>query len=552
MPHHAIMKPQSILAGSAVAAIPTLATIVLICALRTDPQIALGLCIMALVIVVRYIGRRFCQVALLGSLIFAADYLPPTGSLAIAASYQTMFVLFMGASLAICMDVKRLRHLFTTVGRGVSFPRPAHGRASRRAEESIVEQDAERKLVAHASALPRILFVDHTALLRGDEPALLNLILSLNRERYVPLVVLFADGPLALRLAEVGIESYILPLAPKVAPSRNHNRDDIGRLQIKAIISNMAQVGRLAQFIRQHHINIVHTNSLQADIIGGFAARLARVPVLWNAQDRSKTDYQSSPAASTFRWLCGWIPNYVVINSGATRETLNLKPNPPGAAIPGRTYSRSLRQFVQDGMQHTLAALADRSDQERVARVGMVGRLTPWQGQHVFLRAAALVRQRFPKTVFQIIGAATLDEQKYEAKLHALVATLDLSKNVELTGFRSDVPKLISDLDVLIHASTVAGPCGQVILEGMAAGKPVVATDGGGVSEIVVDGVTGFLVPIGDARAMAEAICRLLAAPEMAGQMGKRGFERACEHFAHEPAVRRTEQIYEQILQQCN
>jgi glycosyltransferase involved in cell wall biosynthesis len=80
-------------------------------------------------------------------------------------------------------------------------------------------------------------------------------------------------------------------------------------------------------------------------------------------------------------------------------------------------------------MQHTLQAPADRVEQGRAACVGVVGRLAPWKGQHIFLHAAVLVRQGFPGTVFQIIGGALFDEQAYEAELKALVRTLQLEEN---------------------------------------------------------------------------------------------------------------------------
>jgi glycosyltransferase involved in cell wall biosynthesis len=87
-----------------------------------------------------------------------------------------------------------------------------------------------------------------------------------------------------------------------------------------------------------------------------------------------------------------------------------------------------------------------------------------------------------------------------------------------------------------------------VIVEGMAAGKPVVATSGGGVPEIVVDTVTGFLVPMGDAGAMAEAICKTLADPAMARRMGSQGFMRVQKLFTIEMAAEKVKAIYHQIL----
>ena len=119
---------------------------------------------------------------------------------------------------------------------------------------------------------------------------------------------------------------------------------------------------------------------------------------------------------------------------------------------------------------------------------------------------------------------------------------------VEFTGFRMDVPNLIAGFDVLVHASTIGEPFGQVVIEGMAAAKPIVATNGGGIPEIVIDEVTGLLVPMGDAPAMASAICRVLADPANARRMGQAGRQRALECFTIERTARQAQALYDELL----
>ena len=188
----------------------------------------------------------------------------------------------------------------------------------------------------------------------------------------------------------------------------------------------------------------------------------------------------------------------------------------------------------------------NRSAENQVA--GLIGRICQWKGQHIFLRAVASVRLRFPNARFKIVGAALFGEDDYDGSIRKLCTDLGLDDVVEFCGFCSNVSEVISGLDVLVHASTTGEPFGQVIIEGMACGKPVVATNGGGVPEIVVDNVTGLLVPMGDSAAMAEAICKILADPIMAGQMGSRGFARAQELFTMEGAARKVEAVYRQVL----
>jgi glycosyltransferase involved in cell wall biosynthesis len=202
--------------------------------------------------------------------------------------------------------------------------------------------------------------------------------------------------------------------------------------------------------------------------------------------------------------------------------------------------------IVHDGTASVEASSTPRNDS--VFRIGLIGRISPWKGQHIFIQAAKLVNKRFPQARFVIIGAALFGEQQYEKEVRQLPQELGVEQIVEFAGFCKDVNLALGNLDLVVHASTKGEPFGQVIIEGMAAGKPVVATNGGGVPEIVEDGETGLLVPMGDATAMAEAICQILETPERARAMGRKGRERVAAHFTMDQTARRVEAVYEEMF----
>jgi glycosyltransferase involved in cell wall biosynthesis len=181
-------------------------------------------------------------------------------------------------------------------------------------------------------------------------------------------------------------------------------------------------------------------------------------------------------------------------------------------------------------------------------KLGLLGRISPWKGQHVFLKAAAMVHREMPTVRFSIIGAALFDEADYENKMRHLAAELGLQGVVEFTGFCANVTEQIEQLDVVVHASTMGEPFGQVIIEGMAAAKPVIATNGGGVPEIVVDGETGILVPMGDVSALANAMQWMIHHPAEAAQMGNRGRMRVLESFTVQKSTAKVEAIFTQLL----
>jgi glycosyltransferase involved in cell wall biosynthesis len=395
-------------------------------------------------------------------------------------------------------------------------------------------------------ALPTILFFDHTASLGGGEIALLNLVQGLDRARFRPLVVLGEAGALSQKLEDAGVETRVVPIAREVAQMRKDALGAGSLLRLRAMAQSMAYAWRLARLIRCENAALVHTNSLKADIIGGVAARLARVPLVWHVRDRIEADYLPRPIVRLFRMLCAVLPDHVIANSQATLQTLHL----PARRFPATIYSgvnHSRSSVVHDGVE-VLPVFFPPTPAGVSPVIGIIGRISPWKGQHIFIQMAAAVHARCPGARFQICGAALFGEAAYEADLRAQVRQAGLEDCLEFLGFRSDVVTVVQNLDLLVHASTTGEPFGQVIIEGMAACKPVVATRGGGVPEIVEDGVTGSLVPMNDAPAMTQAVLDILADPKAAQAMGMAGYQRVQDHFTMERAVRQVETIYTEML----
>lgn len=399
------------------------------------------------------------------------------------------------------------------------------------------------------SALPRVLFFDHTAVWSGGEIALFNLVNELDKSRFKPIVLLGSGGPLVEKIQESGIELHILPLDASIGDTR---KDSLG-------IGSLWQLGRLwnvfsytfalSRWIRENKIDLVHTNSLKADVLGGLAARMAQVPVIWHVRDRIADDYLPATATYVFRLMSRIIPNFVIANSASTLSCLKLESEKSSTVYSGVDLRRRA-EVVHDGIgqEPFEKKMSLDTDCRSFRRIGLIGRISPWKGQHVFIKAAQLIAKEFPDVKFCIVGAALFNEHQYEQEIRELVKTLNLESSVEFLGFRDDIPKIVESLDIVVHASTTGEPFGQVIVEGMASGKPVVATNGGGVPEIVIHEVTGYLIPMNDHIAMAEAICTLLENPERAHFMGECGAERVRTHFSIERTARNVESIYEKLL----
>jgi glycosyltransferase involved in cell wall biosynthesis len=392
----------------------------------------------------------------------------------------------------------------------------------------------------------RVLYLDHTAKIGGGELALVNLLRHLDRNLVSPFVLLFMEGPLLERLGGCA-ETHVISLSDSVLKARKDRLGWRSLFLVQPIWLVLVQIWRVARFARRMNVDLIHTNSLKADIIGGIAAKISGIPVIWHVRDRIEADYLPAFVVRVFRFLSRTLPDFVIANSSATLATLQLNGKRKGAAIASGIDASGRIRVVHDGCNVEFSQDVTPS-RNSTMRIGLIGRISPWKGQHIFIRAAALLHRNHPEARFEIIGAPLFSEREYEAHLHKLCEQLGLEHSVKFVGFVEDVSGHIAQLDIVVHASTTGEPFGQVIIEGMAEQKPIIATNGGGVPEIVEDGITGLLVPMGDAPRMAEAIDYLLTHPDVATEMGIRGRERVQTHFTIQKTARMVEAVYREVL----
>ena len=374
----------------------------------------------------------------------------------------------------------------------------------------------------------RIVFLDHVATRSGGELALSRLIAALpDVDAHV---ILGEDGPLRGVLEQEGATVEILPLDER---ARDVRRAQVGlhRSSARAAWLTARYVWCLARRLRELDPDVVHANSLKSGYYGSAAARLARRPVVWHLRDRLTDDYLPPAVARLTRLAVRWLPDLVVCNSRETRRAAAL---PGGPAYP----------VIASPCAFT-ARPGGRRDAVRT--IGMVGRLTPWKGQDVFLRAFAAVAADRGELEARIIGAALFGEDDYAERLRGLARDLGIDDRVTFTGFVTDVARELSGLDVLVHAATVPEPFGNAVVEGLAAGVPVVASDAGGPAEIITDEVNGLLVPPGDAGALAGALRRLISDDGLRTRLSAAGPARAAD-FQPAAIGARTGKLYRDLV----
>jgi glycosyltransferase involved in cell wall biosynthesis len=297
---------------------------------------------------------------------------------------------------------------------------------------------------------------------------------------------------------------------------------------------------RLAQFLKRQRIQIVHTYGFYSTVFAVPAARMAGTPsVVVSIRDIGES--LTKPQKRLQRLVCR-LADSILVNAEAVRQWLM-----------SQGYNAKNIDVIRNGI--ALDRFEKKSGNIRqelgiepgVPLIAMLARLNPLKGTEYFLEAAAAVARRFPQARFLIVGDVGGANPHYKQELERKALQLGVQDKVIFTGFRLDIAELLGEVTVSVLPSLSEG-LSNILLESMAAGVPVIATQVGGNPEIVEDGITGKLVPPRDSEAFAEALCLLLENPELAKQYGRAGRRRIAEHFSMDGMIHRTEQHYLKLL----
>ncbi len=301
----------------------------------------------------------------------------------------------------------------------------------------------------------------------------------------------------------------------------------------------------LTRALRRRRPDVIHSWTAHDNPYAELAGRLAGVPARFGSLRTTLESTLMHEKSALHRWLMLHGSRRLVVNSETCAAEL-------AAAGIGRQRVRLLRNCVEvDGDAQDsggeAADLAEHGVAPHHRLVGLVANLRRVKNHLFFVDAMARVLPEHSAARVLLVGQPLPSEPELPARIRERIAGHGLADRFILTGFRGDVPALLRRMEVCCLASKSEG-MPNVVLEAMAAGRPVVATRVGGVPELVSDGETGLLVELGDTGAFAAAVSRLLADPELARRMGRAGRRRAARRHSCAEAVRRLEEIYRQAL----
>lgn len=352
----------------------------------------------------------------------------------------------------------------------------------------------------------------------GSGKIILQVLRLYRKEGLNPIVILTNEGPLKAILEQEGFSVYVQNLGILRRKYVNP-RGLLNRLS-----KNLKAYRFLTELHQRYQFELVYSNTL-AVIVGAYWAKRRQIPHIWHI-------HEILPGPRPLvKMLSGLLdqstPSPIAVSQAVANHWQPL-------------LKKSKIQVIHNGipygafLENYSFAKSDLGIPEDSFLIGMIGRINPGKGQLFFLEIADLLSKKFLNTHFVLIGDPFPGYEAILEEIGNVIREKDLEERVSYLGFRDDIPKVMAALDVFVLPSILPDSFPTVILEAMAAGKPVVATRSGGASEMVLEGETGFLVSIGNVEKGVKTLEKLIQNVEFSQKLGEAGRKRVLSEYSLE------------------
>ena len=401
----------------------------------------------------------------------------------------------------------------------------------------------------------KILFLHHGGGIGGAPVSMLQLAASLDRSQYEPLVVFSESGPILDFARDLGVPARVVSL-----PSAFFYGAQVPiRVRMLASFSlNFWSTARAAEaLMRREQPDLVHLNTSVLMPVAIGVKRLG-IPLVWHVRE------VPGRAAWLRRMQTGTIirlADTIVANSEVVRQAF-----PSNANIAVVHNAVDLKRFCIDVPKARARIRTELGLSDTAAVVGMIGSVQTVKGHDLLVRAASRVVKRVPDARFVVVAGGVGPDYRSSWKgylkramgrpldnlerMKRQVQAAGLDEHFAFTGYRGDIPEILAAVDVLAFLSQAPEGFGRPLIEAMAMGRPVVASDIGPAREVLGDG-TAILVSPGDASGLSEALVALLTDSDTQALMGRAGRRRVEDMFTLDRSVEHIQRLYYEMLQRC-
>jgi len=380
----------------------------------------------------------------------------------------------------------------------------------------------------------------------GSYYSLLYLIRSLDKSKYDPVVMFYENNDIIQKFVDENCRVVIYD--KPVGRTLNPMHPALGiPVQITQRAYNFVTVSltplvNFIYFIIKHNIDLVHlNNSASMGWEWLLASKLLGKKCITHERGFMKF---SRVAIQRSRYF-----DKIICISDAVRKSLHM--NGLKENVVTIYNGIDLNEFTGRIKKNAESVRNEFGVYGATPLIGMVGNFREWKGQRIVVESLAIIKSKYPEIVCLLVGdVATTNaaDIKYFQEIKKEIHARRLDKNVIITGYRGDVPDLMNACDIILHSSVEPEPFGRVVIEAMLLRKPVIATRHGGPEEIIDDGVSGYLIPPGNADSLAEKVDFLLQHTETGKGIGENAFRRVAEKFSMEEFSIGINRLYENVF----
>jgi glycosyltransferase involved in cell wall biosynthesis len=382
-----------------------------------------------------------------------------------------------------------------------------------------------------------ILFIHQSAELYGSDKTLLLLLKHIDKTKFCPVVVLPNDGPLKIELEKENIKVVIAPvlkLYRKMFTPKNI---------LKFINDIKKGIKTLDVLNKQHHFDIVYSNTL-AVLLGVIYAKKRKIKHLWHVHEIIESPKLFS---KLFVLLLDLKCNTkIVYNSISTKFFWEKnKGIIKKSSVVLNGIETPLNFLSTEEINEFRKKIFNSNSNSNEIVIALIGRISRWKGQLILLKAfyhLTLIKKNI-KLVF--VGSPPPNQECFLEELKNKIKEYKLNDKVVIIPFQNEINKVWQSIDIAVVPSIEPEPFGLVAVEAMMANKPVIASNHGGLSEIILNNKTGFLVNPNDENQLSEAISNLIKNPSLRTEFGKNGYERAIKEFSIEKHVKEFEAVFQ-------